>query len=137
MANNPQNPQRINNASKTTPVPSTSSGGPQLPRLLPASLNASNLLPALERLCSAKRTVEFTPHQTETWLASLSVFDQKIVNEAILRIAHSDDPFPDLGKLVSKCEQLRRDKAGIVTQGETKIGSAILNQLAKAWNLEI
>lgn len=131
--------QRISSERQTTPVHSKSSGEPlpnRLP-LLPASLTASGLLPTLERLCSAKRTVELTPHQTETWLASLSIFDEAVVNEAIIRIAHSDDAFPDLGKLVMRCEQLRREKAGTVPAGEMKLGTATLKKLADAWGVTI
>ena len=89
----------------------------------------------LERLCSAKRTVELTPHQADTWLASLSIFEEAVVNESIIRLAHSDDPFPDLGKLVMRCEQLRREKAGTVPAGEMKLGTATLQKLADAWGV--
>jgi hypothetical protein len=90
----------------------------------------------LERLVSAKRTVEFTDHQAETWLASLSVFDLSVVTEAVIRIAHSDDPFPDLGKLVMRCEAIRRQRSGNVGQGETQLGSGTVSLLAKAWGVQ-
>jgi hypothetical protein len=96
-----------------------------------------NLLPSLERLCSAKKTLELTDHQAETWLASLSVFDPKIVNAVILKIAHGPDPFPDLGKIVIACEQLRRERAGTPSQGDVKIGAATLKALAEAWGIEV
>jgi hypothetical protein len=104
---------------------------------LQAAINAEPLMPLLARLCSSKRTVEFTEHQFETWLASLSVFDPKIVNEAIIRIAHDQDPFPDLGKLVMKCEALRRERAGTPSQNELKLGKKTLLQLADAWEVEV
>jgi len=67
----------------------------------------------------------------------LSVFDQKIVNAAIINIAFSDDPFPDLGKIVLRCEALRRGQSGSVSQGEVKLGTATTKALAKAWGVEI
>lgn len=91
----------------------------------------------VQRLCSAKRALELTPHQSETWLASLSVFDESIVREVIVRIAHNEDPFPDLGKLVMACERMRRERAGTTGQGEVQLGSATLKALAKAWECEI
>lgn len=120
-------------------IPSLSSGRPlpSKPQFLPAAVSAMGLLGSLERLCSAKRTIELSPHQADTWLASLSIFDEVIVNEAVIRIAHSDDPFPDLGKLVMRCEQLRREKSGTMPQGEVKLGSATLQQLADAWGVKI
>lgn len=81
--------------------------------------------------------MQLTSHQAETWLASLSVFDPKIVNAVILRIAHSADPFPDLGKIVIACEQMRRERAGTPAQGDVKIGAATLKALAEAWGLEV
>lgn len=114
-------------------VPLTQSG----PRLLPAATKAGGLIGSLERLCSAKATVQLTSHQAETWLASLSVFDQKIVNAVILKIAHGPDPFPDLGKIVIACEALRRERSGTPAQGDVKLGAATLKALADAWGLEV
>jgi hypothetical protein len=125
--------QRHSIARTQTQVPSTQSG----PRLLPAATKAGRLIGSLERLCSAKATVQLTSHQAETWLASLSVFDPKIVNAVILKIAHGPDPFPDLGKIVIACEQLRRERAGTPAQGEVKIGAATLKALADAWGLDV
>lgn len=105
--------------------------------MLPAAIKGEALLSVLERLCSAKRALELTPHQAETWAASLSIFDPKIVNEAIIRIAHSDDPFPDLGKIVMRCEAMRREREGTVAQGELKLGTRSVKALASAWGVEI
>lgn len=125
--------QLISSVNKTTPTHSTGSAPP----LLPAAMKGASLLPILERLCSAKRTVEFSDHQAETWLASLSVFDTKIVAEAVIRIAHSDDPFPDLGKLVTRCDQLQRERSGEVHRGDGRLGTKTIKQLAKCWGVEI
>ena len=106
-------------------------------RLLPSAMAARSLMGTLERLCSAKRTVELTPHQAETWLASLSIYEPAVVNEAVIRLAHSDDPFPDLGKLVMMCEQVRRQKAGTLPAGEMRLGTDTLQRLADAWGVTI
>lgn len=100
-------------------------------------MKGAAILPALERLCSSKNVVQLTPHASETWVAALSVFDRKIVNEVILKIALSDDPFPDLGKIVTRCDALRRERTGTVGQGEVKLGTKTLKSLAAAWQLEI
>lgn len=126
--------QQHNIARMQTQVPSTGSGPPQL---LPAAAKAVELLPTIERLCSSKTTVQLTDHQAETWLASLSVFDPKIVNAVILKIAHGPDPFPDLGKIVMACEQLRRERNGTPAQGDVKLGAATLKALAAAWGLDV
>jgi hypothetical protein len=126
--------QQLRPASNATQALSRNSGRLQP---LPASLKGAAVLPALERLCSAKKTVELTDHQTETWLASLSVFDHKIVNEAVIRLAHSEDPFPDLGKLVKFCEALRRERSGTPSQGDVKLGKGTMLALAEAWGLEV
>jgi len=118
------------NGSKETLTPSQ-------PSSLLAAKKAVALVPILQRLCSSKNTVQLTSHQVETWLAALSVFDQKIVNAAIINIAFSDDPFPDLGKIVLRCEALRRGQSGSVSQGEVKLGTATTKALAKAWGVEI
>ena len=129
--------RQISSGNKTPQVPSTGSGLQQLPRgILSAAVTAAPMMELLERLVSAKRTVEFTDHQAETWLASLSVFDLSVVTEAVIRIAHSDDPFPDLGKLVMRCEAIRRQRSGNVGQGDTQLGSGTVNLLAKAWGVQ-
>lgn len=85
-----------------------------------------------------KRTVELTPHQSETWLAVLSVFDASIVNEAVLKIGLSDDPFPDLGKLVTRCDAIRRERSGTVGVAETRtLSTAMLRRVSAALQLPI
>ena len=121
-----------NGGNQKTQVRSTRS---DVPQLLPAALKAEPLLPILERLCSAKRTVELTVHQAETWCASLSVFEISIVTEVVIRIAHADDPFPDLGKIVTKCEELRRQRAGVESQGPVRLGTETVKKLMQAWGV--
>jgi hypothetical protein len=107
--------------------------------MLPAAIEASpELLPALRRLCSMKRTVDLTPHQSETWLAALSIFETSVVNEAVVRIGLSEDPFPDLGKLVSRCDAIRRERSGTVSMSESKhLGTGAVRKIAEALRLRI
>jgi len=57
-------------------------------------------------LCDLKVRTELTPHQLETWTKTLSVFPIQIVNRSILEIGLSEDPFPDLGKIVMRCQRM-------------------------------
>lgn len=105
---------------------------------MPAAIEVSDTIgPALARLCSMKRTVELTPHQLETWLAVLSIYEPAIVNESVLRIGLSEDPFPDLGKLVMLCDSIRREKAGTTASGSKTLGTASVRKIASAIGLKL
>jgi hypothetical protein len=95
-------------------------------------------LPALERLCSSKNTVQLTAHAAETWSAALSIYADKpkIVNLAVVELAVSADPFPDLGKLLVVCERIRRTLDGTLPQDSTKITFRDHEKLARAWGLD-
>jgi hypothetical protein len=83
-----------------------------------------------------KKQVQLTTFELETWVAGLSVFDTSIVNEAVVRIGLSEDPFPDLGKLVMRCDAIRRDKLGTTRSGDSKqLGTATIAKLAGAMGL--
>lgn len=83
-----------------------------------------------------KKQVQLTAFELETWVAGLSVFDTSIVNEAVVRIGLSEDPFPDLGKLVMRCDAIRRDRAGTTRSGDSKqLGTATIAKLAEAIGL--
>ena len=83
-----------------------------------------------------KKQVQLTTFELETWVAGLSVFETSVVNEAVVRIGLSEDPFPDLGKLVIRCDAIRRDKTGAVRTGDSKqLGTATIEKLADAMGL--
>ena len=97
-------------------------------------------LPALERLCSAKNNVQLTPHKAETWVAALGEFygdRPEIANLAIVQLAVSDDPFPELGKLLLACELLRRQKDNQMPQDPSTLKFTSTKQLAKAWGIKV
>ena len=52
-------------------------------------------------------------------------------------MATSEDPFPDLGKLLAACERIRRDADGTMPQDATKVKFNNVAQLAAAWGLEV
>jgi hypothetical protein len=82
--------------------------------------------------------MQLTPHAAETWLAALGELygDRvEIVNRAVVQLAASADPFPDLGKLLLACEVIRRGKEGNTPQGEIKFNNT--TALAEAWGLKI
>lgn len=85
-----------------------------------------------------KNQAEFTPHALETWAAALSVYPSQLVNRAVLEIGLSADPFPDLGKVFSACERLRRERAGTVPQdGVCRLSDTTIGAVAQALQLEI
>ena len=141
---NQDNKRQQNGVSNLTRTVSTSSDRlpqPQnaKPQMLPAAIAGSKFLPALERLCSAKNTVQLTPHAAETWIAALAMYAEKpqIVHQAIIEIAISEDQFPDLGKVLAKCELIRRTSEGTLPQDASKVAFKNVTGLAKAWGLEI
>ena len=82
--------------------------------------------------------MELTPYALETWAAVLSCFDSSVVNEAIVRIGLSDDPFPDLGKLVAKCTAIARERNPQVSMGEApKVSRSVVAKVAAALQLRI
>lgn len=82
--------------------------------------------------------VQLTPHAAETWTAALSLYAGKpgIVNRAVVELCVSADPFPDLGKLLVKCEQIRRTLEGTLPQNSTQVAFKNTAALAKAWELD-
>lgn len=86
-----------------------------------------------------KRALEFTRHQTDTWIAVLSQFPAETVNRAILQIGLSDDPFPDLGKLTLKCQQLEWQKDTQYAPGRdaSKPSAAVIAAAAKRLEIQI
>ena len=102
-------------------------------------MRGSAFLPALERLCSSKNTVQLTAHAAETWVAALSMYADRptIVNQAVIEMAVSEDPFPDLGKLLAKCEFIRRSQDGTMPQDSSKVKFSGVKALGKAWGLEV
>lgn len=82
--------------------------------------------------------MQLTKHASETWLAALGgVYGDRpeIVNQAVIQLAVSADPFPDLGKLLLACEVIRRGKDGTTPQGDIKFSNT--KALADAWGLKI
>lgn len=61
---------------------------------------------ALAQLCHIKRSLEFSEQQLETWLTCLRPFDAAVVSEAVIAVALSDKPFPQLGEIIERCRRL-------------------------------
>lgn len=125
--------------SNGTLIPSRQSTQRQQLQLLPAAAKSIEAIgPALERLVAMKNHVDLTPFAIETWAAVLSQFDLPVVYEAVLRIGLSEDPFPDLGKLVARCDAIRRQRSGIVSQvDKPQLSSAMVGRVASALGLRI
>lgn len=108
--------------------------------MLPAAARvAHELLPSLERLCSMKRTVSLTDHQAETWLAVLSRFKVRHINRAIIEIGLSEDPFPDLAKLVAKVQSYEDQESPVYAPGRDhgKVSLKRVAEVAKVLKLEV
>ena len=95
--------------------------------------------PAIKTLCSMKSQAQFTPHQLATWAAVLSQYEAAIVNEAVLHLGLSPDPFPDLSKLVAACERIRAEINPQVVRGEPsgKPSASLIRNAADALGLAI
>lgn len=106
---------------------------------MPAAITGAMFSQALKRLVSSKRTLELTPHQGETWLAALSMYADRpeIVIKAIVDLATCDDPFPDLAKLLTACERIRRQQDGTMPQDATSVRFSNHKALAAAWGLAV
>lgn len=108
--------------------------------MLPSAAKVtSKLAPVLARLCASKNQVALTPFAIETWCAALSVFDTRIVNRAVLEIALGADPFPDLGKLVMRCQQLVWQQSEDVAPGRdtSMLPKSAIAKIASAMELDI
>lgn len=93
---------------------------------------------ALQRLCSMKNQAQFTPHKAETWAAALSVYPPADANRAILEQGFSVDPFPDLSKVLLRCEAMRRERDGTPPQGGVlKLGPKTVEAIAGIYGIEI
>lgn len=93
---------------------------------------------ALTRLCSLKNQAQFTTHQLETWLATLSIFPPAVVNRAILEIALSTDQFPDCGKIIAKCQAEMQKRSNEVTQSDpSKPTRGTVERVAKAFGIKL
>lgn len=93
---------------------------------------------ALQRLCSMKNQAQFTAHKAETWAAALSVYPTKDANRAILEQGLSVDPFPDLSKVLLRCETIRRERQGSTPQGGVaKISAKTIDKIAAILGIEI
>ena len=81
---------------------------------------------------------EFTRHQSETWCAALSVFPFGVVNRALIEISLSDDPFPNLGKVVMRCQQEMQKRSDVVSQADaSKPMRSTINKVAAAFEISL
>ena len=94
--------------------------------------------PALARLCAAKNQAALTLFALETWCAVLSVYPVDVVNTAVLQMALGQDPFPDLGKVVARCQRVMASRSNQVTQADPeRLGAGTIKRIAAALRMEI
>ena len=94
---------------------------------------------ALQTLCSMKSQAQFTPHQLATWAAVLGQYPIETVNQAVLYLGLSTDPFPDLSKVLARCEYIEQEKNPQPRRGEQTDGPSrkLIHNSAKALGLKI
>ena len=81
---------------------------------------------------------EFTWHQSDTWCAALGEFPVGVANRAFLEIAMSDDPFPNLGKVIMRCQAEMAKRSTVVSQVDTsKPMRSTINAVAKAFEIKL
>ena len=79
-----------------------------------------------------------TRFDVETWCAVLSVYPASVANLAILEIALNSDPFPDLGKVVARCQAKMAEAAKAPSQADpAKLSRGRLLEIAKALQIQI
>jgi hypothetical protein len=139
MANNGYNSRQINSENRTQPTSSTKSDDRPLQQgLIPTAITGSIFLEPLKRLVSSKRTLELTPHQAETWLAALSIYSERprLVYRAMVELAVDPDPFPDLAKLLARCERIRREADKTLPNDGRPVVFNSHSALAEAWGIQ-
>jgi len=98
----------------------------------------TTIAPALARLCAAKNQQALTLFALETWCAVLSVYPVEVVNTAVLQMALGQDPFPDLGKVVAKCQRVMASRSNQVTQADPeRIGAGTIARIASALQMRV
>lgn len=79
-----------------------------------------------------------TRFDVETWAAVLSVYPAAVANMAMLEIALNADQFPDLGKVVARCQVKMAERSTQVSQSDpTKLSKRVLLQIAAALQIDL
>lgn len=79
-----------------------------------------------------------TRYDVETWCAVLSVYPASVVNMAVLEIALNSDPFPDLGKVVARCQTKMAERSTTPTQASPeKLSRRRLVEIARALQIRV
>ena len=83
----------------------------ETPRLLTHSSSVANkstreqFCKAIAALVAWKRTTDLSTVQLEAWYAALGHFPADVLNRAIIEIAISVTPFPDMGNIYQICRR--------------------------------
>ena len=108
------------------------------PALMATATAVEQLSEVLQVLCSSKGRATFTPHQVETWCAVLAVYPPNVARLAVLQMALSPDPFPELGKVVARCQIEMAKRSDQVTQSAAdKLSHSVLRRMAANLAIQI
>ena len=86
-----------------------------------------------------KKTLELTPHQFDTWDKALSCyFSENIVTRAIVEFGLTDDRFPDIGKLVQRCQRIQAERSKDYAPGRdfSKPSARLVDSVLNAFGLQ-
>ena len=114
--------------------------GQQQTKALQISHEREGCALALMHLCLIKERATFSPEQSDCWVTILSsMYTTETVNQACLYLAFDTDPFPDLSKIVARCEHIEAEKNPQPVRGEvsTKPSKRLIANAAKALGLKI
>ena len=68
----------------------------------------------------------------------MSIFPAGVVNRAIIEISVSQDPFPDCGKVIMRCQAEMAKRSTVVSQVDTsKPMRSTINAVAKAFEIKL
>lgn len=112
----------------------------QRTRALQTSPEREGCALALMHLCLMKKQATFSPEQSDCWVRVLSeLYPTEIINQACLYLAFDTDPFPDLAKIVARCEYIETEKNPQVMRGEAskKPSKQLIAKAAKALGMKI
>ncbi len=87
-----------------------------------------------------KKQATFSPEQSDCWVKVLSeLYTTEIVNQACLYLAFDTDPFPDLAKIVARCEHIEAEQNPQIVRGDILKAPSkqLIAKAAKALGMKI
>ena len=109
-------------------------------KVLPTSQKREDCSRALAHLVLMKTQARLSKQQSKCWVSLLiELYPVEVINRACLMLGLSEDPFPDLSKLVAKCEAIEREQNAQPMRGDPKAGPSkhLIDRAGKAFGLDV